>query len=341
MAQYGVSDFFPKLGAWMNENRQAAMQPMMDRGLERAQGLLGVDPQQFTGEGRPGGEQLQSQFGGSGLLADPEDFGTQMKFALGLMATPGFGDLGKSSAAQAMQTQLGIPFKMVQEKIKASQWQAEQDLLTGQRAGTGGQYKDQAQYNLGVNAMRDDYDDLSKPYRQAGMLLNQSQQLISLKGTTGMNIVDDEQFIKSYAKMLLPGEAVMTDDIQRIGRSESIDSLVRGLANKVGVGYQLTPTERANLYEAMVRIGSESAQQYTQLREDFAGRAVRSGFHSDDVMRTVYNIDTGTQEVSRGKGGNPLNLPPSLQGGKRATGEQQKRLTERNKRGFWDYITGK
>jgi len=305
----GIGDWFPKLGAWMQGNRQSIMQPIIEAGKERALGLLGTDPGALlsAGEARPGESFAASQRAGTGLLADPDDFGTQMKYAIGLMATPGYSQLGQQAASQAMMEQLGMPFKLRQEKTKAKQHQAALDLLQGQRQGTSGEFKDMAQYTLSSNAMRDDYEKLVAPFRQAGTLLNQSQELIRLKGTTGMNIVDDEQMIKSYAKILLPNEAVMTDDIQRIGRSDSVTAFVRGIANKVNLGVPLSPEERANIYEAMVRLGSESARQYTQLREDFTGRAIRSGLHVNDVLRTVYEIDTGLQKVYRGE-----QPPPAL-----------------------------
>lgn len=339
----GIGDWFPKLGAWMQGNRAKMMQPFIEAGKERALGLLGTDPgaQLSGGEARPGQTFEASQAPGTGLLADRNDFGTQMRYALGLMATPGYAQLGSSTAQAAMQNQLGMPDRMMKARLAAKQHQAALALLQGQRQGTGGQFKDMAQYTLSANAMRDDYEALVKPLRAAGRHLNLAQDLIRLKGTTGMNVVDDEQFIKAYAKLLLPGEAVMTDDINRIGRSESITSVIRGLANKVGAGYQLSPEERANIYEAIVRLGGESAEQYTQLRGDFENRAIRSGLHVNDVLRTTYEIDTGVQKVSRGAADNPLNLPPALQGGEKATGETLKRLQERNPElNWWEYLTG-
>ncbi len=55
-----------------------------DRLKEGMLAALGTEPSLFEGEARPGGEQLQGQFGGTGLLADPNNQANQLQFGADL-----------------------------------------------------------------------------------------------------------------------------------------------------------------------------------------------------------------------------------------------------------------
>jgi len=158
MAQYGVSDFFPGLGAWMNENRAKAMAGSTDRAMT----LLGEEGMQYQGEGRPGGEQLITDRPGTGLMADPEDFANQMKFSLGLMGLPGYQGAGGQFAQQAMRQQLGMPVQQMQMKQAQDNWQANQARLAVQKTTTAMQNLEAAGYKQGSP----EYQGAMKAYMQ-------------------------------------------------------------------------------------------------------------------------------------------------------------------------------
>ena len=142
----------------------------------------------------------------------------------------------------------------------------------------------------------------SQPFRQQMSLYNTVQDLVAEKGFAGMSLADDELFIKSYAKMLLPNEAVMTDDIQRIAMTDKVDSVMRGLAAKVGYGTPLIDTEREQLWASMYRTAASAAPRYEQLRTDYTQRAIDMYINPSHVLNTAITMDSRRFEIqSSGK----------------------------------------
>ena len=73
-----------------------------DRLKEGMLAALGTEPSLFEGEARPGGEQLQGQFGGTGLLADPNNQANQLQFGADLFGLTGGSGFGQSIIEQSL-----------------------------------------------------------------------------------------------------------------------------------------------------------------------------------------------------------------------------------------------
>jgi hypothetical protein len=103
-----ITDIIPSLGRYVQGNRDALHASQMAQGLQQAESLLGYQglPDATDAQGlTAGGTQ------GAGLLGDPNSLQNQLKFGLGLMGAPGFGQVGNALTQQAFTNQLGLPYK--------------------------------------------------------------------------------------------------------------------------------------------------------------------------------------------------------------------------------------
>lgn len=94
------------------------------------QSALGSAPSIFQGEARPGGEQLTSQFGGTGLLADPNNQVNQLQFASNIFGLPG----GATIGAGLLQQSLGFGQQTAQQQNLFGQQDTQQENQFGFRA---------------------------------------------------------------------------------------------------------------------------------------------------------------------------------------------------------------
>jgi hypothetical protein len=254
----------------------------------QAQSLMGYNTMQTGADGLTTGMS-------SGLMADPNDPMKHLQMGLGLMAIPGYQASGQQMMGQATANQLGRAGEAAKlaEQRRYNDARIDMQRIEAERARMGmvGPFKDMAQYATASGGLRDDARAELAPFRQQMSLYNTVQDLVGQKGFQGMSIADDELFIKSYAKMLLPNEAVMTDDIQRIATSDKVDSVVRGLAAKVGYGTKLTDEEREQLWSSMYRTASSAAPRYEQLRSDYTERATRMYLNPADILNTAITMD--------------------------------------------------
>lgn len=233
----------------------------------------------------------------SGIMGmDQNDPQTFLQMGTGLMAIPGYQQAGQQVLGQAVANQLGRAGEAARlaETRRYNDARLDMQLQAAQQARQGmiGPYKDMSQYMTAAGGLRDDARAELEPFRQQMSLYNTVQDLVGEKGFHGMSIADDELFIKSYAKMLLPNEAVMTDDISRIATSDKLDSVIRGMANKVGYGVELGKEEREALWQSMYRTASSAAPRYEQLRDDYTQRAIRSYLNPADILNTAITMDS-------------------------------------------------
>jgi len=309
---FNILDFFPGLQSSIMDRRYDMQQRLMERGQDRVMGLLGEEATPF--EDINESTQFADVSEGAGLLANPESFANQMKFSLGLMATPGYGGYGQQFASQALQHQLGMPLEMMKQ-----QQQAQMDAIKQQREAQLHQMKvekhaqDVTQANFGrADTLRDDAMKELQPYRESVEIFDGVQNTINARGGfNNMTKADDIQLMKGYAKMLLPREAVMSDDLNVIAQTDSLDSVVRGLMNKVNMGVALTAPERRQIYDSLYGLGQQRVQNYQQTRQDYEDRSARMGLNPADVLRTGMAVDM--QNMSQqypGRKAGPAPLPP-------------------------------
>lgn len=270
--------------------RMQAQSEMIEQNAPRVAELMGAPA---AGPPDMYGQQPQAP---TGLMAaDQNDPRTFMQFGSGLMAIPGYQQAGQQVMGQAVANQLGRAGEVAKlaEQARYHDAQIEMKRMAAEqiKGMMAGPYKDMSQYATASGGLRDDARAELAPFRQQMSLYNTVQDLVAKKGFSGMSIADDELFIKSYAKMLLPNEAVMTDDVQRIATSDKVDSVVRGLAAKVGYGTKLTGPEREQLWSSMYQTAESAAPRYQQLRSDYTDRATRMYINPADVLNTAITMD--------------------------------------------------
>jgi hypothetical protein len=299
VGRLGIADLIPGLGAWVQETRQNIQRPFLEQAEQRALGLLGTEGTSFEDFGRMGGpaqdyDQVQEA---TGLMADPTDFYNQMRYATGLMATPFYQQAGQQFAGQFIANQLGLPQRLQEQRNwqaeyqqRQDNWQADQQRRAAEAARNLGVDQEQRIFER-ANTLRDDYTKAAEPYRQALETYSNVQAIFANRGPESMTTTDDTALIKAYAKILLPNEAVMQDDVAAIAASDDISSVFRGFASRINAKMPLEPDERRELYQAITELSGNQLKGYNQLRADYRARAERATVLPADVMRSQMQID--------------------------------------------------
>jgi len=94
-----------------------------DRLREGMLEALGTAPGLFEGEARPGGEQLQGQFGGAGLLADPNNQANQLQFGADIFGLTG----GQATDTSLIEQSLGFGQRNTEQAALFQQQDNSQD----------------------------------------------------------------------------------------------------------------------------------------------------------------------------------------------------------------------
>lgn len=284
-AQYrGITDLFPSLGAFIQRNREKVRAPQRAKSLARAEGLLGSEGTSFEEFGQGDTAEFGQVQEPTGLMADPESFYNQMKYSLGLMATPGYEGAGRQFASQAMQSQLGMQGRQQAQR----NWAAEQARLQG-KTRRDITREQQAQ----ANVLRDDFETRIDPLRNSVRMFGNVQNMFREKGVNNMTVADDEVMIKTLAKMILPKEAVMSMDAVELSKNEGLPSAMRAALAKIGVRTELQAEERRTLYSTILQMGGQQAQEYQDVRGQYQQMAQRDQVNPFDVMGQQMAIDTG------------------------------------------------
>ena len=296
-----IAGNYEKAAAARTRGRLGAQAEMIQAGAPQVQELMGYNTMQTGQDGLTTGMS-------AGIMGmDQNDPRTFLQMGTGLMSIPGYQQAGQQVLGQAVANQLGrageaarlAETRRYNDARLAMQMQAAQQA----RAQMVGPYQDMAQYATASGGLRDDARAELEPFRQQMSLYNTVQDVVGEKGFSGMSIADDEMFIKSYAKMLLPNEAVMTDDVQRIATSDKIDSVTRGLAAKVGYGTKLSAEEREQLWSSMYRTAASAAPRYEQLRQDYTQRALDMYISPSHILNTAITMDSRRFDTPQIAGG--------------------------------------
>lgn len=238
---------------------------------------------------------------GTGLMgADPNDPMSFIQAGMGLMQLPGYQQAANTFISQAVANQLGRQHQAAQlaetQRYHDAQLRMKQIEMENSLARRIGPYSDMSQYMTAAGGLRDDARAELQPYRQAVSLLDTTRNMVNEKGFNGLSTTDDTALIKAYAKLLLPNEAVMTDDVEQIAASDKIDSVFRGFASRINAKMALSPAERAQLVDAIDRLGADKLQEYGQLRRDYEQRALRSMVNPADVLNTAITAEARTYQ---------------------------------------------
>ena len=286
-----IENNYERAAAARARGRLSGEAELMQQNAPQVQGLMGYNTMQTGPDGLTSGMS-------SGLMAaDQNDPRTFMQLGTGLMGIPGYQQAGQQVLGHAVANQLGRASEVARlaEQRRYHDAQIDMQRLAAERlrAGMVGPFQDMAQYATQANGLRDDARAELAPFRQQMTLYNTVQDLVAEKGFSGMSLADDELFIKSYAKMLLPNESVMTEDMARIARSDRAElSSLRGFAAKLNIGIELSKEEREQIWSSMYRTAASAAPRYEQLRTDYTNRAERMYINPADVLNTAITMDT-------------------------------------------------
>ena len=276
------------------QGRLEAQAEMIQAGAPQAQQLMGYNTYQTGQDGLTTGMA-------SGLMAgDMNDPRTFMELGTGLMSIPGYQQVGQQVLGQAVANQLGRPYQQAQLQQQAlyQQQQLQMQKIQMERSQKNQRFQ-RAQALVGRA------DKVLAPIRDAlGMFNTAQNMIIDAGGFANMSGADDEALIKSYAKMVLPKEAVMTDDAGRIVMSDNFDSFIRGLKEKFNVKGQLSWEERKSIYESMMRQAQGKMAEYNAGRQDFERFSHQAMVNPDDVLREAIRVDFGI-DMPVGDGAKP------------------------------------
>ena len=277
-----VAGNYEKIEAGKARGRAQGMASLMAENAPQAEALQGYNTMQTGQDGLTTGMS-------GGLMADPTNPMNVLQMGTGLMAIPGYQEAGQQIMGKAISESLGRPYQQAQLQQQAlyQQQQLQLQQIQAQRAQQQ-QGFDRAQKLAGRA------DKVLMPIRDALSMYNTTQNMIiNTGGFSEMSGADDEALIKAYAKMVLPKEAVMTDDAGRIVMSDNFDSFIRGLKEKFNVKGQLSWQERKSIFDSMTRQAQGKMAEYSAGRQDFERFAQNAMVNPADVLREAIRTDFG------------------------------------------------
>ena len=289
-----IAGNYEKAAAARTRGRLGAQAEMIQQNAPAVQELMGYNTMQTGQDGLTTGMS-------AGIMGmDQNDPRTFMQMGTGLMSIPGYQEVGQQVMGQAVANTLMRPYQMqkLQQEAMYQQMQLQMQQIQAQRA-----QKEQAFTRAQQLAGR--ADKILAPIRDAlGMYNTTQQSIINAGGFTEMSGADDEALIKSYAKMVLPKEAVMTDDAGRIVMSDNFDSFIRGMKEKFNIKGNLSWEERKSIFDSMTRLAQGKMSEYSAGRQDFERFSVNAMVNPADVLREAIRVDFGI-DMPIGKGRKP------------------------------------
>lgn len=133
-----------------------------------------------------------------------------------------------------------------------------------------GQFKDMNEYLKALQTTRKDAGTQLSPSRESLRKFGQATELVSKRGGfANMNGADDTVLMKAFASMILPGEAVMSDDIRIIADQGGLPDWFKGFAAQLTGGGTLSPDQRSMIYNTMQPLGQIAFDENSQIRGQY------------------------------------------------------------------------
>ncbi len=236
-------------------------------------GLLGQAPGVFEADLFPGEQPIPGlKTAGTGLLANINDPANRARFAAGLMQLPGGMNLG----AGMLNQQFGGIDAMARQQASLAQNQAqfeENQRRLAQQFGIGllakqnqqQQWTPQDILKATTEQQTQAMKQLAAPRQQLQYFQSATDIVRNRGGFAGMTGADDLALVTQFSKLLRPGEAVMSDDVQNalntLGYGDMVNMMIG--ASK---GEQLTETQRAEIYGTMSTLAGRAEQQAQNIR---------------------------------------------------------------------------
>lgn len=112
-----------------------------------------------------------------------------------------------------------------------------------------------------------------------------TERLKQKGGFDNLTGADDTLLVKAYASMLLPGEAVMSDDVRVIAEQSGLPATLRSMAMKVAGKGSLSVDERQRIYESMTTLADMANNENQEIRNLYGNDIRDSGFKEGSIFR--------------------------------------------------------
>lgn len=144
------------------------------------------------------------------------------------------------------------------------------DLAKMTGAGKVGAFKDMNEYLKAIQTTRKAAQTSLAPSNESLRKYAQVTDLVRKKGGfENMTGADDTVNMKAFASMILPGEAVMSDDINIIAQQDGLPGWFKSYAAQLKGNGQLDPTQRADMYRTMTTLAERAYKENEGFRKQF------------------------------------------------------------------------
>lgn len=283
---------------------------LREQNLPQFMGVMGL-----TGEADQTDPQTGLTYGGygtpSGLMAgDLQDPRTWMKAATGLMAIPGYQDMGAQMLQNAMTQQLGLPMMQQQmrqqqqmENLRMRKLNAELDRLDReigekQLAQTSSWYKD---YRADTAGLRD-----------ALMQSNTGLARIAEKGLSDISNADLVGVMTGIAKLRDPGVALVQGDIDTLAAAKGWSGAEQAALRLLRLDGKIPFDVRQDLAATLLNEQESRQIELDQRRTIWANRASEYNLRGAEMLPEIGRPDrAAVQNRLDEKGPGEIDLPGS------------------------------
>ncbi len=152
--------------------------------------------------------------------------------------------------------------------------------------GSQGVFKTPQDYLKAQQTTRKEANTALAPIRESIRKFGQATDMVEKRGGfASMSGADDTVLIKGFASMILPGEAVMSDDITTIVNQSGLPGAVESyLAAFRGQG-QLGEEQRKAIYDTMTTLYSRAKTEHTGVKAMFQPDIDYGGFPESAIYR--------------------------------------------------------
>lgn len=158
--------------------------------------------------------------------------------------------------------------EMAKMAIMSGDWKSVAELMKTDTA-IGG-FKDMDTYLKALQSTRKGASTALAPSNESLRKYAQVTDMVSTKkGFDNLSGADDTVLMKGFASMILPGEAVMSDDINIIAQQDGIPGWFKAYAAQIKGSGQLAPNQRAQIYQTMTTLAERASMENQQLRSQF------------------------------------------------------------------------
>lgn len=147
-------------------------------------------------------------------------------------------------------------------------------------------FKDLNENLKAMQATRKAADTSMAPSNESLRKYAQATDMVRKKnGFDKLSGADDTVLMKGFASMILPGEAVMSDDINIIAQQDGVPGWFKSYAAQLKGSGQLSAEQRADIYQTMTTLAERANAENQQYRKQFAIDKKLGDFPEGSIFR--------------------------------------------------------